>query len=144
MSTLYLFFEVSNSNDVLPQVLQGLVVPGYSFWPHPLRATIAAPGEPRLPVRCTYYAQSWYRIFLADRAIQFCRDDPFRDGQPAELVRGEQHLVAAVLKMTQFRLRRWLVTDEGWTDDDDPFVDLLREGSDAESLRVELGMGIST
>jgi len=59
-------------------------------------------------------------------------------------VRGEQHLVAAVLKMTQFRLRRWLVTDEGWTDDDDPFVDLLREGSDAESLRVELGMGIST
>lgn len=144
MSTLYLFFDVSNSNDVLPRALQGLVVPGYSFWPSPLRATFDAPGEPRLPVRCTYYAQNWYKIFLADRAIRFDRDDPFRDAQPVELVRGEQHLVAAVLRMTQFHLRRWLVTDEGWTDDDDPFVDLLREGSDAESLRVELGMGIPT
>jgi hypothetical protein len=144
MSTLYLFFEVTDSNDVLPRALQGLVVPGYSFWPSPLRATFDAPGEPRLPVRCTYYAQSVYRIFLADRAIQFDRDDSFLDAQPAELVRGEQHLVAAVLEMPQFRLRRWLVTDEGWTDDDERFVDLLREGSDAESLRVELGMGIST
>jgi len=35
------------------------------------------------------------------------------------------------------------VTEEGWSDDDEPFVNLLREGGDASDLRVELGMAAS-
>ena len=34
-----------------------------------MQATLDAPGEPSLPVRCTFYAQSYSRILVADRAI---------------------------------------------------------------------------
>jgi hypothetical protein len=139
-SNLYLFFDASNSNDVLPPALQGLAVPGYSFWSDPMRKTVDAPGEPGLPVHCTFYAQNDFRIFIADRAIHFRRGAAL----PPELARGERHLVAAVLELVQFRLRRWVATEEGWTDDDEPFVSLLREGNDAEGLRVELGVTVSS
>ncbi len=135
-----MFFDVLNPNDALPQALRDLAVPGYSFWPDPMRRILDAPGEPSLPVRCTFYANNYFRIFLADRAIHFYREAPL----PPELAKGEQHLVAAVLEMIPFRLRRWLVTEEGWTDDDEPFVHLLQEGSDAEGLSAELGMTGST
>ena len=105
-----------------------------------MRTTLDAPGEPSLPVRCAFYAHSYFRIFLADRAVHFYREAAL----PAELARGEQQLVAAVLEMIPFHLRRWLITEEGWTDDDEPFVTLLQEGNDAESLRGELGMAVST
>ena len=138
-SNLYLFFDVSSSNDVVHRALQEFVVPGYSFW----RAagwTLDAPGEPSVPVRSFFYAQSYFRIFLADQAILFYRESAL----PPELATGEQHLVAAILEMTQFHLRRWVLTEEDYDDEDEPFVNLLREGRDAVSLRVELGMAAPT
>jgi len=138
-SNVYLLFDVSKSTDALPRALEELAIQGYSSWRAPLRATLDAPGEPSVPVRCAFYARNHFRIFVADRAIQFYREAPL----PPELARGEQQLVAAVLDMPSFRLRRWLVTEEGWSDDDEPFVNLLREGGDASDLRVELGMAAS-
>lgn len=137
-SNLYLFFDVSNSNDVVHRALEELVVPGYSFW-RDGGGTLDAPGEPSVPVRSFFYAH-YSRIFLADQAILFCREPAV----PPELASGERHLVAAILEMTQFHLRRWLLTEEDYDDEDEPFVNLLREGSDAVSLRVELGMAVPT
>ena len=90
-SNLYLFFDASNSNDVLPRMLQELTVPGFSFSRDPIRTTLDAPGEPCELVRCAFYARNYFRIFVADRAVQFCRDAAL----PPELARGEQHRVGA-------------------------------------------------
>jgi hypothetical protein len=98
-----------------------------------LRSTIDVPGGPTVPARCAFYAQNYFRIFVGDRAIQFYREGAL----PPELASGEQHLLSAVLAATQFILRRWLVTEEGWDDEDNPYVTILGEGTDAEGLRIE-------
>lgn len=47
MSTsLYLFFDATNSTDTLPSALRGAIVPEYSFWDQPM-GTIRAPGDYR-------------------------------------------------------------------------------------------------
>jgi hypothetical protein len=137
MSTsLYVFLDAPESEEVtLPQLLQDLSIPGYSFSTHPLRSAIDAPGEPSVPTRGAFYAQNYFRIFLADRAVQFYRDAAL----PPELAAGEQYLLSAILTLPQFNLRRWIVTDEGWDDEDEPYVTILDEGTDARDFWLKRG-----
>jgi hypothetical protein len=85
MSTsLYVFFATEFQEAALPAVLRDLHVPGYSFSSHPIKHTIDAPNEPSVPTRCTFFAQDYFRIFLADQAIQFYREAPL----PRDLATG--------------------------------------------------------
>jgi hypothetical protein len=81
-SNLYLLFD---SAEVLPPLLEGATVPAYSFTSHLTRAAINAPGEPSERMRCMFYAQNYFRIFVADRAIECSRVTAI----PPELAAGE-------------------------------------------------------
>jgi len=94
---------------------------------------IKAPGEPDVPVRCLFYAQNYFRIYISDLAIQFYRESTL----PPEIAVGEKHLMTSVLGMHQFRLQRWILTKEGWDDDDNPYLHIVSEGSSPESLNSE-------
>ena len=54
-----------------------------------------------------------------------------------ELASSEKYLQSAVLGTREFRLRRWVLTDEGWDDDDNPCLQILNEGDSIESLNAE-------
>lgn len=84
MSTnLYLLFEPAQPDGAyLPQLLQGMAIPGYSFWDNPLKNVINVPGEPDVPARCLFYADNYFRIHISDLVIQFCRESML----PSELV----------------------------------------------------------
>jgi hypothetical protein len=130
-SSLYLLFEPAAGLEVtLPPLVQDLAVPGYSFSSHRLKPVMQVPGEPDVPTRCQFYAQNDFRIFIADPAIQFHRESAL----PSELANGGQRFQSAVLGLRQFTLRRWIITEEDWDDDDQPVVRILSEGNTRAGL----------
>ena len=133
-SVLYLLFEKSAAGGgSLAREVKGTEVAGYSFSEEPLKKMIRAPGEPDMPVRCLFYAQNYFRVFVSDLAVEFHRDST----PPPELVTAEGLLRSRILEITGFRLRRWVATSEGWDDDDKPFVRVLSEGTRRETLIAE-------
>src|SRR5262245_58193288 len=116
-SNLYLLFETQEgANVALPEFLQEVTIPGYTFWRGPLKHTIKVPGESAVPTRCLFYAQNYFRISISDLVMQFYREITL----PAELAAGEKSLQAAAFNLSPFRLRRWIITDEDWDENDDP------------------------
>jgi hypothetical protein len=65
--------------------------------------------------------------------IQFYRESTL----PPELATTEKYLQTAVLGLPQFRLRRWIITQEGWDDDDNYYIHIVSEGDSPESLKAE-------
>jgi len=92
---------------------------------------IKAPDEQPLPVRCFLYAQDYFRIYIADMAVQFHREAAL----PPDLAVGEQEFQVAALSRADIRLRRWIATDEDWDDDEKRVVQILAEGKDRETLK---------
>ena len=44
----------------------------------------------------------------------------------------------AVLRLDPFRLRRWILTNEWWDDDDNARVEVLAEGTDPRPVSIEM------
>jgi hypothetical protein len=131
-SNLYLVFDRTNGGASLPQFVQGLAVSGYSFSAEPLKSFIEPPGEPQAPVRCGFYAQNYFRVFISDSAVQLYREAAL----PSDLAVGEKQLLAAIFGRPDFRLRRWISTSEDWDDDDKSTVQIVSEGTDKATLRI--------
>ena len=93
---------------------------------------IEAPDEGRLSVRCLLYARNYFRIYVADMAVQFRREAPL----PSDLAVGDEEFQAAILAIPEIRLRRWISTDEDWDDDDKKVVQVLGEGKNQETLKA--------
>jgi hypothetical protein len=129
-SNLYLVFDSSNGEASLSRFVQGLAISGYSSSARPLKSFITAPGEPQTPVRCGFYAQNYFRIFISDSAVQFYREAAL----PFDLAKGEKQLLAAIFGPPDFRLLRWISTSEDWNDDDKPTVQILSEGTNQQTL----------
>ena len=131
---LYLLFDVSGQEQAsLPACLKDTYIPGYSFWNSPLKNFIQVPGECSLPVKCLYYTENDFRIYLCDLAVQFSRDRL----APPHIATGERTLLSLILAMPQFRLRRWIITSEGWDDDDQEFTQIVAEGSKSDIFTIE-------
>jgi hypothetical protein len=134
ITNLYLLFEATEAAEAtLAPVLQQLVIPGYSLWSDSLKWDIKVPGEPDVPGVCFFYAQNYFRIFISDLVIKFDRGSLL----PPELANGENYLQSTVLGMPQFRLRRWMITEEGWDDADNFYTHILNEGNSKESFHAE-------
>ena len=131
-SNLYLVFDSTNGGASLPQLVQGLAISGYSFSAEPLKSFIEPPGEPQAAVRCGFYAQNYFRVFISDSAVQFCREVAL----PSDLADGEKQLLAAIFRRPDVRLRRWIITSEDWDDDDKPTVQILSEGIEKATLSI--------
>jgi hypothetical protein len=111
MSTnLYLFFAATEPGATLPARVRDLSVPAFSRFDQPLDDLIEVTGEEPSPVRLTFYTENYFRVYVAELAIQFHRGIP----PPREVAAGERWLREAVLRLEAFRLRRWLLTQEGW------------------------------
>ncbi len=136
-SNLYLLFQTAEAGAEvsLPQFLEGMDIPGYSFWDNRLKHRIKVPGEPDVPERCLFYAQNYFRIFISDLVIQFCRE--IESTLPPEIAAAEKHFQSTVFGLRQFRLRRWIMTEEGWDDDDNPYMRIVSEGNSPESFKDE-------
>jgi hypothetical protein len=109
-----------------------LTVSGYSFSAKPLKDFIEAPGEPQAQVRCGFYAQNYFRVFISDSAVQFYREAAL----PPDLADGEKQLLAALSGCPDLRLRRWISTSEDWDDDNKAIVEILSEGTDKATLGI--------
>src|SRR6266566_7243321 len=135
-SVLYLFFENTGAGGgSVAHHVQGLQVPGYSFSEEPLKEVISAPNEPDVPVRCLFYAQNYFRVFVSDLAVEF-----YRETVPSpEIAAGEGLLRSKILDVPGLKLRRWVATSEGWDDDDKEFVRILSQGASRETLIAEPG-----
>jgi hypothetical protein len=135
-STLYLFLENAGTDvDSVARHVQGLQVPGYMFSEKPLKRVISAPGEPDVQVRCQFYAQNYFRVFVSDLAVEFYREAT----PPPDIANAEAILRSHILNLPGFKLRRWITTSEGWDDDDKKFVDILSQGNSRETLIAEPG-----
>jgi hypothetical protein len=131
-TNLYLFFEPREPVATLPACIRDLSVPGFTRFEQPLKSKIEVADETPAPVRLVFYTQNYFRTFVADLVLQFCRDIP----PPPEVAAGERELREAVLRLDAFRLRRWILTNEWWDDDDSPRVEVLAEGTDPGRLRI--------
>jgi hypothetical protein len=134
-SSLYLLFKNEAAPIVrwqvsLPRAVQGLSIVGYSFFDAPLKRFIEAPDERRSPVRCSFYAQNYFRIFISNLAVEFYRETDL----PSDLISGERHLALAIFAIPKLRLRRWVSTEEGYSDDDERYVRILAEGTDKDTV----------
>jgi hypothetical protein len=129
-TTLYLFFEPVETGATLPAQIHDLQVPAFARFEGPLKPEIVVADEKPASVQLTFYTQNNFRIFVADLALQFHREIP----PPPEVVAGERALREAVLRLEPLRLRRWIVTNEWWNDDDTARVDVLAEGTDPRTL----------
>jgi hypothetical protein len=133
-SVLYLLFEnVSGRGGSIARQVEALKVPIYSFSQKPLKDLIRPPGEREMPVRCQFYAQNYFRVYVSDFAVEFHRD---ATALP-ELRAAEELLRSRILGLPGVKLRRWVITTEGWDDDDKPFVQVLSQGSSHETLIAE-------
>jgi hypothetical protein len=117
-------FERLDASADVSELARRISVPGYSFSTEPQKETIPVPDEGDLPVRSFFYAQDHFRIYISPAAVEFYRGAVI----PSELVAGETELYARILETNAFSVRRWLATSEGWTDDDQPFVNNCRRG----------------
>src|SRR5436190_22358975 len=135
-SVLYLLFEnPAGAGESLARQVEVLEIPGYSFSRRPLKDVIRAPGEPEMPVRCLFYAQNYFRVFVSDLAVEFHREAT----PPPEVVAAERVLRSRMLDMPGFKLRRWVTTSEGWDDNNNRFVRVLSQGTGRETLLAEPG-----
>jgi hypothetical protein len=100
----------------------------YLVWPASEGQVIRVPGELEVPVARYFYAQNYYRVFIAEKAIEFAREAHM----PKDFLADEKRILRAVLDR---EIRRWIVTVEGWDDEDRPMCDIVFEGEGAESLR---------
>ena len=132
ITNLYVMFEsVSPSADLV--LLAGHIsVPGYSFSTKPEKQTIRVPGSSDFPVACFFYAQNYFRIFISQMAVEFCRGAAI----PSELAAGEKELYRHILETKDFSVQRWLATSEGWDDGDQPFVNTVAEGTSAHTFPI--------
>jgi hypothetical protein len=129
-TNLYLLFEASEPGATLPACIRDLSVPGFTRFEQPLKPSIEVAGETPAPVRLVFFTQNYFRIFVADRVVQFSREAP----PPPEVAAGERELREALLRLEPFHLRRWMLTNEWWDDDDDFRVEVLAEGTDPLTL----------
>jgi hypothetical protein len=130
VTNLYVTFEpVSPAADV-SQLAADTVVSGYSFSTEPQKETIHIPDEGDFPVTCLFYAQNDFRIYVSRAAVEFYRGGVI----PAELAAGETLFYKRILETNEFSVRRWLATSEGWDDDDEPFVNVIAEGTSANTF----------
>jgi pimeloyl-ACP methyl ester carboxylesterase len=113
-----------------PATPMRLPVPGFMRFEQALKPKIEVADERPAPVRLVFYAQNSFRIFVADLVLQFCRHIP----APPEIAVGERALREAVLRLDPFRLRRWVLTNERWDDDENARVEVLAEGTDSRTL----------
>jgi hypothetical protein len=135
--SLYVLFDPTGEGRAsVIEVLRNADVTGYTFFDAPLKAAINPPDEPNSTVRCTYYAENYFRLFISDLAVQFYREASLPDW----IAKADEQIVHALLAARQIRLRRWINTQEGWDDDDLPFVRIVGEGDKPEELPDALGV----
>lgn len=131
-SSLYVLFDVgADSPTPLSQTLCDVAAPGYSVYEMPLKKDVCPPGEPSAPVRCTLYAGNYFRVFVADRAIEF-----YQEVAPSQdILDADERLRKALLNAPGIQVRRWVRTEEGWDHEDEPFVHVVDEGHGPDWLR---------
>jgi hypothetical protein len=133
-SSLYVLFDRAQPGATIVSFVSGMPVSGFALFDKPLKASFKAPGEEDAVVRLTFYAQNYFRIFISDLAIEFYRETQ----APPEVIAGERAFRDAVLGCEHFKLRRWLLTTEGWDDTDNEYVQVVAEGTDAGGLEEVL------
>lgn len=114
----------------LRNYVRDVSIPGFSFYNLPSKPSIKAPGERNLVVRYNFYAQNYFRIYISDLAVEFSRETP----APPHIAEGERMLLNLILALPRLRLRRWILTSEGYDDDDRYFAKIVAEGNTADSL----------
>jgi len=122
-SSFYVLLEVveADSPTALPQILREVAGPVYSVYESPLREVVRPPGEEPAPVRCALYAGNYFRVFVADRVVEF-----YQEAVPSqEIVDADERLRNALLHAPGLRVRRWVRTEEGWDDEDRPVARVL-------------------
>src|ERR1700729_1811223 len=85
-TNLYLLFDAAEPGATLPARIRDLPVPGFTRFEQPLEPEIAVADETPTFVRFMFYTQNHFRIFVADLALQFCREAP----PPPEVAAGER------------------------------------------------------
>ena len=130
-SSFYVLLDVEADSPVaLTQVLREVAGPGYSVYESPLREAVRPPGEQPAPVRSTLYAGNHFRVFVADSVVEF-----YHEAVPSqEIVDADERLRNALLHAPGLRIRRWVRTEEGWDDEDRPFVRVLDKGDGPDRL----------
>ena len=88
------------------------------------------PGEPDSLITCFFYAQNYFRILVSNNVVEFYREAAI----PPELETGERQFCIAILETNEFIVRRWVITSEGWDDDDRRFLHVVGEGNSAYTL----------
>ena len=93
-SSFYVLLDVeADSAIALSQILRDVAGPGYSVYESPLREAVRPPGEQPAPVRCTLYAGNYFRVFVADRVVEF-----YHEAVPSqEIVDADERLRNALL-----------------------------------------------
>jgi hypothetical protein len=130
-SSFYVLLDVEAGSTVsLSQILRDVAGTGYSVYESPFREAVCPPGEPPAPIRCTLYAGNYFRVFVADRVVEF-----YHEAVPSqEIVDADERLRYALLHAPGLRIRRWVRTEEGWDDEDRPFLRVLDEGDGPDRL----------
>ncbi len=129
-SSLFLMFRAAEEQALLPSLVKAFSVRGFSFSETPQKRFINAPGEPTVSAQCCFYARNHFRIFVADLAIEIYHEASL----PPDLAVGERQFLKEVLKLPGLNLRRWIVAEHGWDDEDNPSVQVLSEGQDRAGL----------
>jgi hypothetical protein len=124
MCLLYVAVEVDAAAPLtLPSVMAQAAAPGYSIYDK-WEGEVGLPGEPRMPLRTTLYAHSYFRVSVTEGAVIFRQEQ----SPPPQIIEANKRLVAQLVSSCGLRIRRWVYTLEGWDDEDRPFVRVLDEG----------------
>lgn len=134
-ANLYLVFDRVNEEASLCKLASTLTIPGFSFTDVCFKDSIEVPGGQSFRVRCSFYAQNYFRIFISDLAVQFYRETTL----PTNLVDAERQLRVAFLTHPLFKLRRWVGTSENWNDNDQLVIQILCEGQNQQALEEATG-----
>jgi hypothetical protein len=126
-TNLFILFDAAES---VASYAMDIEVPGYSFSKEQLKSHIHMPGVSPAPVRCLFYAQNYFRIFVSDQVVEFVREAEL----PSELAFGERNLVKGLLNTGQFTIVRWISTSQGWDDNDRPYTVTIAEGNKESSV----------
>jgi hypothetical protein len=126
----HLYIIAASANSIV-DVLAGTSVDGYDVW-HSGGWVIRQPGAQEVPAVKLFYARNYYRVLVAESAVEFRRESNI----PPELLVAERQILETALSANG--ITRWVVTLEDYDDNDRPTFDVVAEGATSVSLRKRL------